>query len=76
MVQGIVTPHSPQNRPSSETQRNWPHRSHFLGSSGSFRQTIGPPSAPQRYRGSIEECGRRGARVAGGKSGDPLRRTT
>ena len=40
MVQGIVTPQSPQYNPSSETQRNCPHCSHFRGSSGSLRQTM------------------------------------
>ncbi len=42
MVHGMRTPHSPQNIPSSETQRNVPHRSQRRGSTGSLRQTIVP----------------------------------
>jgi hypothetical protein len=38
IVQGMVTPQSPQNHPSDTTQRKAPHRSHFLGSSESYRQ--------------------------------------
>lgn len=38
IVHGIVTPHSPQNQPSSEVHRVSPHRSHRRGSPVSFRQ--------------------------------------
>ncbi len=40
MLQGIVTPQSPQNQPSSIAQRNAPQRSHFRGSSLSNRHVI------------------------------------
>jgi hypothetical protein len=40
IVHGIVTPQSPQNAPSSLNQRKAPHRSHFRGSSESYRHPI------------------------------------
>jgi hypothetical protein len=45
IVQGIVTPHSPQKSPSSATQRKEPHRSHFRGSEFSNRQVTHPGTA-------------------------------
>ncbi len=54
MVHGMRTPHSPQNIPSSETQRNVPHRSQRRGSLGSFRHTIVRTSGTAREDGREE----------------------
>ncbi len=54
IVQGISAPQSPQYQPSSATQRKAPHRSHFLGSSGSLRQTIDGPNGSRRIIRSVE----------------------
>jgi hypothetical protein len=58
MEQGMVTPQSPQYIPSSATQRNAPQRSHFLGSSELYRQTIRRPYPPEEFKLAWDPQGR------------------